>query len=78
MNQNLMSIFSVVVNEKTFQFIPANSSFDEVMQALEQLKEDFIQLKAEREEAEAKEKAEKAGKDASEESAPLEPEIVNA
>ncbi len=58
MNQNLLSIFSVVVNEKTFQFIPANSNFDEVMLALDQLKADFIVLKEEREkaEAEAKEK----------------------
>lgn len=53
MNQNLLSIFSVVVNEKTFQFIPANSNFDEVLQALDQLKFDFVALKAEKEAAEA-------------------------
>lgn len=49
MNQNLLSIFSVVVNDKTFQFIPANSNFDEVSQALDQLKADFATMKADAE-----------------------------
>lgn len=70
MNQNLLSIFSVVVNEKTFQFIPANSNFDEVFQALDQLKADFVQLKADREAAEAEEKA-KA------QEVVVEPEVLN-
>jgi len=71
MNQNLLSIFSVVVNEKTFQFIPANSNFDEVMLALEQLKADFVTLKEEREKAEAEAKA-------SEDAVSVEPEVVEA
>lgn len=70
MNQNLLSIFSVVVNDKTFQFIPANSNFDEVFQALDQLKADFVQLKADREAAEAEEAAKKA-------EVVVEPEAVN-
>lgn len=53
MNQNLLSIFSVVVNEKTFQFIPANSDFDEVSQALDLLKVGFVALKEERLKAQA-------------------------
>jgi hypothetical protein len=53
MNQNLMSIFSVVVNEKTFQFIPANSNFEEVDQALDLFKQGFLDLKAKAVEAEA-------------------------
>jgi hypothetical protein len=56
MNQNLLSIFSVVVNEKNFQFIPANSDFDEVQQALDQLKADFAALKEDRLKAEAESK----------------------
>lgn len=80
MNQNLLSIFSVVVNEKTFQFIPANSNFDEVLEALDLLKADFVQLKADREAAEAEAKA-KAEADApvevSVEAPVLEAEIVN-
>jgi hypothetical protein len=74
MNQNLLSIFSVVVNEKTFQFLPANSNFEEVSEALDLLKKGFEELKAKAVEAEA-EKAEDAKK---EEQAPVEPEIVNA
>ena len=70
MNQNLLSIFSVVVNEKTFQFIPANSNFDEVFQALDQLKADFVQLKADREAAEAEEKAQAH-------EVAVEPEVLN-
>ncbi len=77
MNQNLLSIFSVVVNEKTFQFIPANSDFDEVSQALYKLKEGFALLKEER----LKAQAEAVCADASEEK-PVEPvveaEVVNA
>ncbi|HTJ49055.1 MAG TPA: hypothetical protein VL443_06330 [Cyclobacteriaceae bacterium] len=48
-----MSIFSVVVNEKTFQFIPANSNFEEVDQALDLFKQGFLDLKAKAVEAEA-------------------------
>jgi len=77
MNQNLLSIFSVVVNEKTFQFIPANSNFDEVMQALDLLKADFVALKEEREKAEA-EKKEQELKDSPIESQVLDPEVVTA
>lgn len=76
MNQNLLSIFSVVVNEKTFQFIPANYNFDEVLEALELLKADFVQLKADREAAEAEEKAKKA-EVVLEPEVVIEPEVVN-
>ena len=71
MNQNLLSIFSVVVNEKTFQFLPANSNFEEVAEALDLLKKGFEELKAKALEAEA-EKAKK-----SEEAPVVEAEIVN-
>ncbi len=75
MNQNLLSIFSVVVNEKTFQFIPANSNFDEVSQALDQLKAGFLIMKEDQEKAaaEAKEKAEEVVA----EPEVLDPEIVS-
>jgi len=70
MNQNLLSIFSVVVNEKTFQFLPANSNFEEVSEALDLLKKGFEELKAKALEADAEK--------AKVEEAPVEAEIVNA
>jgi len=74
MNQNLLSIFSVVVNEKTFQFLPANSNFEEVAEALDLLKKGFEELKAkalEAESASAEATADKA------ETPVVEAEIVN-
>jgi len=74
MNQNLLSIFSVVVNEKTFQFLPANSNFEEVAEALDLLKKGFEELKAKALEAE---EAKKAEEDKDSEQPAVEAEIVN-
>jgi len=81
MNQNLLSIFSVVVNEKTFQFLPANSNFEEVAEALELLKKGFEELKAKALEAGAEKAKEsscaEASEDKSEDAPVVEAEIVN-
>lgn len=71
MSQHLVSIFSIEKDGKVFQFMSGAATFDEVMDVLEQFKQDFVELKKLREEEEAKRKAEQ-------ESAPVEPEVVNA
>ncbi len=76
MNQTLLSIFSVVVNEKIFQFIPSSSNCDEVAQALDQLKADFLQLKEDRLKFEAEEAAKHA--ELCTEAAPCESHTVEA
>lgn len=68
MNQHLASIFSIVKNEKVFQFMCGAATFDEVMEVLEQFKDDFVELKKLREEEEAKK---------AEPEVVIEPEVVN-
>ncbi len=74
MNQHLVSIFSIVKNEKVFQFKSGAATFDEVQEVLEQFKQEFIELKKVREEEDAK----KAEQEASSEQSPaVEPEVLN-
>ena len=59
MNQHLVSIFSIVKNEKVFQFMSGAATFDEVMEVLEQFKVDFQDMKKQQEEKLAQENAAK-------------------
>ena len=71
MNQHLASIFSIVKEEKVFQFMCGSATFDEVQEVLDQFKADFAELKVQREEEEAKKKAEAESAEVV-----LDPEIV--
>lgn len=80
MNQHLVSLFSIVKNEKVFQFMCGVATFDEVQEVLEQFKSDFEELKKQQEKQQEDELAKKAldsqEKSPEPESA-LEPEVVS-
>ncbi len=69
MNQHLVSIFSIVKEEKVFQFMSGQATFDEVMDVLEQFKQEFTEMKKRAEELEAEKKKEQES---------VEPVVVNA
>ena len=75
MNQHLVSIFSVVKNEKVFQFMSGAATFDEVMEVLEQFKLDFGELKKQQEDELAKKALE--SQEVGKEEVVLEPEVVS-
>ena len=58
MNQHLVSIFSIIKEEKVFQFMTGNATVDEVLGVLDDFKKEFEDLKVrliEQEEAKKKE-----------------------
>jgi len=59
MNQHLVSIFSIVKEDKVFQFMTGNATVDEVLSVVDEFKKGFEDLKVrllEQEEARKKEK----------------------
>jgi len=79
MNQHLASVFSIVKNDKVFQFMCGAATFEEVMDVLEEFKVEFIALKSKHEEAAAKQKSENAeSAPVSEPTETIEPEVLNS
>lgn len=72
MNQHLVSIFSIVKEEKVFQFMTGNATVDEVIAVLDQFKADFEELKVKLlEQEEAKRKEQESAKEV------VNPEVVS-
>jgi hypothetical protein len=79
MNQHLVSIFSIVKNEKVYQLMVGNCTVDEVLDVLEDFKKDFQDFKKNLEERAQQEAAAKevADAEAKKEDVALEPEMIN-
>lgn len=71
MNQHLVSIFSIVKNEKAYQLMVGNCTVDDVLDVLEDFKKDFLEFKKNLEEKAKQEE------EAKKEDVALEPEIIN-
>lgn len=79
MNQHLVSIFSIVKNEKVFQLMVGSCTVDEVLDILEDFKKDFLEFKKNLEERAQQEAAAKelVDAEAKKEDVALDPEVTN-